>query len=149
MAHFVQNWLFLVQNLPKSPMKQQKSPIIIPWQIWYLSKFLNFPISVFQNHRLLKTLKYAILGPKFSKIAHETVKIDKNRHLAGTDKNCTIWVKIKHFCGKLEFPRGFMLYACWLCLRLSPLTTIYQFPHITHKIAPYILFWTMYAFCKV
>ena len=49
---------------PKSPMKPPK---IATWRIQILSNYSKFPISDFQNIRLLKTLKYAILIQKSPK----------------------------------------------------------------------------------
>ena len=63
---------FLVNKSPKSPTKPPK---IATWQVRNLSNIPKFQISIFQNLRLSKTLKYAILYPKIAKIAHETAKI--------------------------------------------------------------------------
>ena len=68
------NMLFLVHKSPKSPMKPPKSPKIPTWQVQNLSNIPKFQISSFQNLRLSKKLKYAILCPKIAKIALEIVR---------------------------------------------------------------------------
>ena len=49
---------------------------------WMLINHPKFLMRGFQNHRLLKTLKYSIFSSKLAEIAHETAKIAQNCHVA-------------------------------------------------------------------
>ena len=104
---------FFVQKHHFTPEKPPKSPKTASWRFWHLSNVPKFLIRGFQNHRLLKTLKYSIFSSKIAEIAHETAKIARNRPKSPpggyTVNNYAIWVEINHFCGKSEFPRGLML----------------------------------------
>ena len=53
----------------------KKSVKIPPLCIWHLSNFSKFPISVVQNHRLLKILKFTNFSIKSPFYGHKTTKI--------------------------------------------------------------------------